>query len=141
MATKEQLDTLAKDLLGLPPQVDLCGQVANALIEIGEPQAKGSLFGKASDYQRARRQVQRALSTLQVQIHRLRRKTLSPDLIRADHRLLGLRSCCARCPQANAEGFKAQQPFQCLIKQHGGRDALAPMRFTLDENGGIHERP
>jgi len=140
MATRQEIDAASRSLLRLPEQIELCGAVASALIESEEAWWAEGFFARSTDYQRARDQVQRELQGARSQIRRIRRDTLSPDLIRADNRTLRMLDCCQKCPQANDQNLKAKKPFACLIKENGGQDALAPTRFTLDEQGQIHER-
>lgn len=138
MATQAELNNLESSLKALASHAKTCEGVAIALIEVGGAERLSGLL-LSTDYDRARAaMITRAGNTIR-DIVALRRTTLSPHLIRAQHQLMQMRKRCRRCRDCNLARLGNSKIFQCLLNAPSDQQD-SPFHFELNEKGEIIER-
>ena len=143
MVTKEQIETISRNLQGLPADVELCHQVVMALIETNQnwfTADTNSPDNFPAEYQRALNQVISKCSHLIQQLQNVRREILSPDAIRVTGHVTGILHCCHNCSQANQENISNGKAFSCQAQQQLKQTGKDGFRFTLDQKGQIVEK-
>ena len=122
--------------------VETCCQVAAALVETHSSWARGGLLSllAPTEYERARAQVLRTCEQVVPRLRRLRRKTLSPDAIRAGANISTALTACRQCPAVNRRNLAEGKPFRCLTRHCLQNKVREGFRFSLDGKGQILEK-
>ena len=139
MAKRNEVPLTVTTLYEIPKIVETCQQIAEALIETGEQWSRENpLFSSLlpTDYERARKEIIKKCISARQQLRAIRKKTLSPDAIRARANISRILECCRDCPAANRRSKKA---FCCLVQARLGEGAKDEFRFRLDDKGQILE--
>lgn len=142
MAKRNEVQLTATMLHEIPRMVETCQQIAEALIETGEQwSSENSLFSSLlpTDYERARKEIIRKCVSACRQLRTIRKKTLSPDAIRARANISSVLECCGDCPVANRRNLANKKAFCCLVQARLGEGAKDGFRFRLDDKGQILE--
>jgi len=142
VATSQEIQTASRMVERTAASIDLCHDVAQALIETGAEWARLEwmrLLLPPTEYERARRDVLSKLRSAMRELRKIRSTSISSAAIRAEPVLAGMIECCRRCPDANRKGLAKGKPFVCLVKQQAGQEPDGSYRFTLDDKGQILE--
>jgi hypothetical protein len=141
MATPRHIEAASKTLEDLAGQLARCEEIAQALVETGQPWDGriGWLTEDLTDFDRARRVVIKDLDEVGRQLRRLRRTELSPEAIRATGTVAEIRAACGRCIETNKANTAAGKSFVCLARNTVADRSNARTRFQLDARGNIIE--
>ena len=137
MATEREIRALTNAVDGLPGQIKTCEEMALALIEVGEP-VYG--FWRRSDHERAQDEMRESARAALALVRRMRRETLSADLIRTQSSLSEILSCCGRCRDHNEPRVASKQPFNCVLRERAQEHGPFVLRFQLTKEGQILEQ-
>ena len=143
MATQREINTVTAMLNVIPGTVENCHQVAIALVETNQRLSKlihRPLRWFSTDFDRARNQVMNKCAEAIRQIQNIRRKTLSPDLIRVTAQIAEICNCCRRCRSINLKNLKAGKEFTCLAHQPAQKDMIGGFSLKPDEKGQTKEQ-
>lgn len=142
MAKLNEVRLIARTLNDIPRIVETCHQVADALIETDEQWSRtNQLFSWffPTEYERARHNVTETCIFVQRQLKDLRKRTSSPDAIRAGAKVSNILECCAECPAANRSNLSNKKAFCCLAQARLGEGTKEGFRFRLNNKGQILE--
>ena len=142
MAKRNEVQLTATTLNEIPKMVDICQQIAEALIETGEQWSREALLFSSflqTDYERARKEIIKKCISASQHLRTIRKKTLSPDAIRARGNISKILECCGDCPAANQRNLTNKKAFCCLVQARLGEGAKDEFRFRLDDKGQIIE--
>lgn len=140
MATPADIKATTDAIGNLPERIDLCERVARTLLEVGKPLEHVPVLMHPSDYQRARRRVQQGCEQALMLVRRVRRDTISPDLIRSEAAVEAVAACCAECPTCNRTRIARGEGFECQVRVAAATGGRPSIRFVLSPEGAVHER-
>ena len=143
MAKARNTESVASLVSGVSDMLNLCRDVAMALIETGQPwttQSSIRSFWWNTDHDMTRKQVQQRFKSVITEVERIRREEISPDAIRGVYLLSNMRNCCERCAELNKKNLRAGRAFVCFAQQLAQHGTDAASRFCLNEEGQIVER-
>lgn len=143
MATREEIERIARRFNTLPHKIEVCHDIAQAQLEVGERLRSDNLFGGGSDWERARGELLELTRNLNRAISSARRTTLSeasPALIRAHAAVKEISECCRSCLHHNLSHTQNDAGFECLVsKLENRRQDAFRFRLSADDSGSIIE--
>lgn len=135
MVDRSDIRRATEILFSLGDQARTCKEVADALVETGQPIQSNIPF-HTTDYERARARMIESCEQARRTIAGLRLRVLSGALIRAEASLARVEAACHACRSENVGRLRQGKPFECLVSL---KLSSGP-RLVLDEEGNIHER-
>ena len=142
MAKRNAVHLSVTMLNDIPRMVETCQQIAEALVETSEQWSRINPLCSwllPTDYERARKDILKKCVSARQHLRIVRKRTLSPDAIRARANISRVLECCEDCPTANRSNLGDQKAFCCLVQARLGEGAKDEFRFRLDDKGQILE--
>ena len=139
MAKRREVDRVAEAIGSIVRQLQICREIAEALIETGQSPAEAAAAGQQTEHDLFRSKVTESVMSLARRLNEVRHDALRPDIIRAVAHLREIGKSCRECPHVNALRLREGKPFRCRTARLLRRSGPQGFHFRLDEHGRIIE--